>query len=336
MISATAVAILSEYFPREIRGLAIGINTASVYLGLSLAPLLGGYIVERYGWRALFLFKISIALIACLSAFVSVRSGYRSKEIKIDLPRALLIISATIAMTYGTSVLNTLAGSICFPLGLIAFITIFILETRKPALLNPSLLRRRLIFANLAALLNYSATYAITIALSDYLQSIRGFKPGETGLILSAQPIVQVIISPVTGLLSDRYDPSVIASIGMFIIALGISPLLLLTYNTSIYYLLIVLVVLGLGFALFASPNTTAIMNMSPREAYASATSLLATMRFLGQAISTSIITLSMQSQENLLEAIKISFIIYVTLSFIGAFLSLLARIEERLLPTYS
>jgi hypothetical protein len=113
---------------------------------------------------------------------------------------------------------------------------------------------------------------------------------------------------------------------GMMIIALGVSSLTLIAENTPLNYLTYALLLLGVGFAFFASPNTTAIVNMAPRETYGTAISLLATVRFFGQALSTSIITSVMSTHTSLLESTKISLVIYVAISVAGALISLMAR----------
>lgn len=325
MISATAIAIISDVFPRERRGLAIGVNTAAVYLGLSLGPLVGGYVIEFYGWRTLFVVKVVIALLSLVVALSSVdlrRSTYVRPSI-----RRSIIISLLVALTiYGASSINTFLGLTSLSLGLVLLIITFIVESRNPEILHPSLLTRKPLAANLAALLNYSATFAIAIALSNYLQKIRHLHPSETGLLLTIQPLTQMILSPLAGSLADRYEPSTTASVGMLIVSLGLSTLLLISPNTPLQYLTLALAVLGVGFAFFASPNTTAIMNMSPKEAYASASALLATMRFLGQSLSTSVMTSVMSFQRDLMDSIRTSLTIYIGLSIIGVFLSLLAR----------
>jgi MFS family permease len=227
---------------------------------------------------------------------------------------------------YGTSSMSTLQGFLTMVIGLLLFTTLLFLEYINPRILHSSMFKRNFLTANMAALLNYSATYALTILLSAYLQKLRNLTPSETGLILTTQPVIQASLSPLSGLLADRYNPLTPASLGMIIITTGIFSLIFISSNTSITYLIYTLIVLGVGFALFASPNTTGIMNMSPREAYGTATALLATMRFLGQALSTSIITSIMSIQRNLIIAIKTSLIVYTALGVIGTILSLIAR----------
>lgn len=326
MISSTAVAVLSEELPKERRGMGIGINTTAVYLGLSLGPLIGGYLTNYFGWRSLFTLKTIMSLMSLVITVRYIKLG-RGSTLRPDIPSSVLIISSIVMIIYGTSNISNLYGIIVASFGSVLLITMFLVERSSPKVLHPSLLKKRVLAVNTAALLNYSATYALTVLLSTYLQKLRGLPPSDTGLILTTQPILQVLLSPIAGLLADRYDPSIIATLGMATITIGVFNLLtFIDYEIPITYLIYVLMMLGTGFAFFTSPNTTAVMNMSPREAYGSATALLATMRFLGQAFSISVITSIMTIQEDLMIAIKTSLTVYIILSIIGTTLSLVPK----------
>jgi len=230
---------------------------------------------------------------------------------------------------YGASNLNSLIGLVVALTGCISLSTVLLVERWSSRILHSKLFNTRIIAAVVATLLNYSATYALTVLLSNYLQKLRGLPPSETGLILSIQPVVQVLLSPIAGFLGDHYNPSIIASTGMAVITIGVYSLTLLTPEAPLTQLYPALIILGAGFAFFASPNTTAVLNMSPREAYGSANALLATMRFLGQALSMSIITTIMTIQEDLALAVETSLVIYVFLCIVGTLLSLIPIVKR-------
>ncbi|MEM4922347.1 MAG: MFS transporter, partial [Sulfolobales archaeon] len=149
-------------------------------------------------------------------------------------------------------------------------------------------------FSNLAALLNYSATYASPFILSLYLQHLRGLSPQQAGLALTAQPATQAIFSPLAGYLADKVEPRMVASIGMGLTALGLWSLSRIGLETDITTIIFSLTLVGIGLALFVSPNTKVIMSSTPSKFYGVASAMTATMRNLGQAISMSIITLLM------------------------------------------
>jgi MFS family permease len=242
-------------------------------------------------------------------------------------PESAVFLASTALIATGTSLMAIpVAGAGLVALGTAAFIALLLFEKRRGALIHPALLRPRLVMSYSAAMLNYSATFALTVLLSLYLENMKGMTPFEAGMVLTTQPVIQAALSPVAGFMAEKVDPSMIATIGMGIIAYGIFSLIPVISINRISLLYASLALLGIGFALFASPNTTAVVSLSPREAYASSLAFLATMRYFGQALSTSVI-ISVESLISSIESsIFVSLEIYVTLSIIGTILSYLAR----------
>ncbi|MEM4488516.1 MAG: MFS transporter [Desulfurococcaceae archaeon] len=250
MISSTAIPALVDALPRGRRGLGIGVNAMSVYIGLSLGPLLGGYVIEKFGWRGLFLLKALIVTVALAVALPMAKLG-RGTAPRPHVVKLILTSLSVALMVYGTSSINTALGLLLASLGTALFAFNLVDERRNPKLLSREILSKRPVAANLSALFNYSATYALAIILSMYLQRVRGLQPADAGLVLAVQPVVQAALSPLAGYLADRRDPSVVASMGMFVIATGICSLLLVTPVSPLVNLLAVLAVLGAGFAFF-------------------------------------------------------------------------------------
>lgn len=125
---------------------------------------------------------------------------------------------------------------------------------------------RTFTFSNLAALLNYGATFAITYEVSIYLQMVKGFSSDKAGMILIFRPAVQALLSPKMGALSDRIRPSLLASGGMGLCAVALVMLALLPEKSPTAYIIAVLCLAGLGFAMFSSPNNNAIMSCVPHR----------------------------------------------------------------------
>ena len=189
-------------------------------------------------------------------------------------------------------------------------------------------------FSNLAALINYSATFAIMFLLSFYLQYLKGFSPQTAGLILIAQPVVMTIGSPIAGRLSDRIEPGVIASTGMAVLTIGLFFFIFLSEHTSLEFIVAVLIFLGIGYALFSSPNTNAVMSSVERKFYGVASGTLGTMRSLGMMFSMGIVMLifsvymgrvqiTPEYYPVFLKAMKAAFIVFASLCFFGIFASL-------------
>jgi MFS family permease len=147
-------------------------------------------------------------------------------------------------------------------------------------------------FSNLAALIHYSATAASGFLLSLYLQYCKGFSPQHAGLILGAQPLVMALGSPLAGKISDRVEPRLVASAGMALTVVSLFLFSLVHENTSLPFIVACLLLSGLGFALFSSPNTNAVMGAVERKHYGLATGTLATMRVTGQMASMSLMML--------------------------------------------
>jgi MFS family permease len=189
-------------------------------------------------------------------------------------------------------------------------------------------------FSNLTALISYSATSATAFLISLYLQNIKALNPQDAGLILIAQPIVQSVLSPFSGRLSDRIEPRIVASLGMMFTTLGLFLMIFLGQNSGFPYIITALIILGFGFALFSSPNTNAIMSSVERRYLGVASGSLGTMRMIGSmfsmAVATFIFTLFIgkvqitpEVHPAFLKGIKTAFIIFACLCFGGIFTSL-------------
>ncbi|MGI9950938.1 MFS transporter [Moorellaceae bacterium AZ2] len=339
MIFSTAVAILISAFPTQSRGRVLGINAAAVYAGLSAGPFLGGIITHYLGWRFLFGINAVVGLATLAITLTKLQGEWVGAQgEKFDLPGSLLSVLSLAAVIYGASTFSRGASSKwLFFLGLGGILLFVWQETKVPfPLLNIQLFKGNtaFTFSNLAALINYSATYAVGYLLSLYLQVAKGLDPQAAGLILLLQPVVQVLLSPVAGQLSDRVEPRIVASIGMGLTSLGLLVFSRLDLQSPIPLIAANLLLLGFGFALFSSPNTNAVMSSAPKAYYGVASSILGTMRLLGQAFSMAIVTVvfnlyfrGIQLTPNhaalLVKSMNLSFITFAVFSLGGIFASL-------------
>lgn len=293
MIFGTGVAIVTSVFPPGERGKALGIYITAVYIGLSVGPVLGGAMTQYLGWRSIFFVNVPIGIATILLIRWKIKGDWAECEgEKFDLIGSVIYGASVVSVMYGFSVLPDFKGTALIVIGIIGIIVFALYEMRIPfPVLDITLLTKNRIFAfsNLSALINYSATFAVTFLLSLDLQYTKGFTPGHAGTILIVQPIVMAMISPVAGRLSDRIEPRIVASAGMAFTALGLFLLIFLNESTPIWYLIVILIVLGIGFGLFSSPNTNAIMSSVDRRFYGVASGMNGTMRLLGQMLSMGI-----------------------------------------------
>jgi EmrB/QacA subfamily drug resistance transporter len=290
MIFGTSVALLTSIFPPGKRGLVLGVNVAAVYLGLSLGPPLGGVLTQQLGWRSVFVTNVVLGALATALAMRGLVGEWKeSPGDRLDGAGTVLYGVGLCALMYGLGRLPSATGAALVGLG-VATLVGFVAWERRAAhpLLDMALFAENRVFAfsNLAALINYAATFAVGFLLSLYLQSVRGLGAQAAGGVLAVQPLVQAALSPFAGRLSDRVDPRVVASSGMGLIAFGLALLALVGSATSAAYLVGCLVLLGAGFGLFSSPNTNAVMGSVERRSYGVASATLATMRLVGQMLS--------------------------------------------------
>ena len=338
MIFGNGIAILTSVYPQQERGRAIGATIASVYAGLSAGPVIGGFLTQHYGWRSVLWINIPMAIAAIVIVLIWLKGEWaEAKGEKFDWPGSVLYILSLLALMYGMSDVHNPVGIGLAILGLICLILFVWLELRiKIPVMNIRLFINNslYLFSNIAAFINYSATYAVTFLLSLYLQTILALSPGKAGLVMIAQPIVMTLSSLVAGRLSDSVQSRLIASIGMALTAIGTLMLIPLGYFTSIQYIVVCLVLLGLGFGLFSSPNTNAVMSSVDRRYYGIASSTLSTMRLVGQAFSMAIANLVLAvvlgtyskahiDGQHFLTSMRIIFIIFVVLCSFGVFASL-------------
>lgn len=338
MIFATGMAILTAAFPPGERGRAMGIAVAAVYIGLSLGPLLGGVLTQHLTWRSVFALGVPFSALAFWVAVRLLKAEWaEARGEKFDLKGSLIYGLALLAIIQGMALLPGLPALGLLAGGLVLLLVFVWWEGRIPApVFEIGLLRSNRPFAlsSLAALINYCATYAVTFLLSLYLQQVRGLSPQAAGFVLVAQPVMMALLSPLAGRLSDRIQPRIVASIGMGLTALGLFSLSLVGSGTSLAYILVCLVINGVGFGVFSSPNMNAIMSSVDKRYYGIAAGTVASMRILGQMTSMGIaasviavylgrVKIAPDNYPDLVASLKTAFVIFGALCVAGIFASL-------------
>lgn len=338
MVFATSIAILTSVYPPQERGRVLGIAVAAVYIGLSCGPFFGGWLTQHFSWRSIFMINIPLGLLIILLVVWKLKGEWAGAEgDKFDLTGSVIYGLGVVAIMYGITIIPSLTSIGVILAGVLALAGFVKWETRiqYPVFeVNLFIGNRTFAFSCLAALINYSATFAVAFLLSLYLQYIKGLTPQGAGVVLIAQPIVMAVLSPLAGKLSDKIEPRVIASLGMTLTTLGLILLALINQHTTLLFVVISLLVLGFGFALFSSPNMNAIMSSVAKKYYGIASGAVGTMRLLGQMLSMGIATLVIalfigrsritpDLYPSLISSVKIVFIISACLCAAGIFFSL-------------
>lgn len=293
MILSTGVAIVTELYPRTERGRVMGLMVACVYLGLSVGPLVGGMMTSLAGWRSVFYLCLPPGILAWIMAR-RIKDEWRPAHGEgFDLIGSLLYAAFVVCCVNGLTGLAAPERGLPLLGGALILGLFFVLRSRSVAhpLIDLSLFTANRVFllSSLATLVNYAGTFAVGFLLSLYLQVVKGFSPMHAGFILIVQPVVQSLLSPLAGVLADRFNAAWLASLGMALCALGLWGMRGVGPHTGLTEIGAILALLGLGFALFASPNMSVIMGSVEPRHYSIASSLVATMRTFGMTLSMGI-----------------------------------------------
>lgn len=294
-INVTSMAMIVNVFPPEERGKALGINITGVYLGLSLSPVIGGILNFNLGWRSVVLFGVPFLFVILALLLTRIDEEWSSFEnIPLDLKGSLAYGVGIVLFMYGFTVLNTQLGIILTILGVIILVIFALIELRQdyPVFDIKFFKNHKFLSANFASLCAYLATYAVTTILNYHLQYIKGFDSQTAGIILLVAPLCQVVLAPIAGRLSDKFVPQILAAIGMGLGTISLFLFSSLDSATSIEFLILSMIIYGVGFGLFSPPNTNVIMGSVPPKDTSVASAAVATMRTVGQAMSMGILTL--------------------------------------------
>lgn len=339
MIFSTNMAVLISAFSPEKRGKVLGYSIASTYIGLSAGPVVGGFLNHYFGWRSIFILTFVISGVVCYTAMRKLPAGKVDHEKPgLDLVGNILYILMLTLIMFGLSTVSTLVYSKYLILaGIILFAIFIIHELRaKSPIIEVRLFAHNIgyAFSNLAALMNYGATFALSYLLSIYLQVVMGYSSEVSGLILISQPLMMALLSPYAGRLSDRVSPFKLASFGMGLCALGLFSFIFISENYPFPLIIANLLVVGVGFAFFSSPNTNAVMACVEKKDYSVASSILATMRTIGHSASMAVVTFIVAHRMGditlgdaepalLVDTMQISFLIFTCVCGAGIFISL-------------
>jgi EmrB/QacA subfamily drug resistance transporter len=339
MLYACTMALAALAYPPEKRGRALGVMVAGTYLGLTTGPVLGGVITGVLGWRWVFAVTGILAAVNSLVSWWGMRGieWREPKEGHFDVVGSLAWAVALTTLLIGLSMLPGVLGLVLIAVGIVGIAAFVWWETRaSDPILNLDLFRKSRVFtfSNVAIFINYAAVFAVTFVLSTYLQYNRGLKEEQAGLILIAAPIVQTLFSPAAGRLADRVQARLLAASGMAACVVGLGSLAFLGQDTAYWYIVLMLGVLGLGFAFFSSPIMHSVMGSVDLRYSSVASATIATMRMTGQNVSMGIATvvlavlvgrktIEVADYPNLLTSVRLIFAILAGLCVLGVAASL-------------
>ena len=298
MLFANSPAILTRNFPPAQRGQALGLRATLTYLGQMVGPFLGGWLAVQFSWRAVFYINVPVGLLALLLSLRFIpRDAPADHAERFDLAGALTFMVGLVALLLGLNQGHALGWTSPPILALLALAglvlaTFVVIERRVPyPMLDLGLFRRRLFSAAAAsAVLNFLCVYGILFLLPFYLIQGRDLSPAQAGLLLTMQPLVMIVVAPLSGTLSDRIGSRLPATLGMAILAVALFLLSRLGPHSSVGDVVVPLAIAGLGTGIFISPNNSALMGSAPRHQQGIAAGILATARNVGMMLGVGLV----------------------------------------------
>ncbi len=298
MMMGIGIAIITETWPTNQRGMALGIASGCIASGAIAGPLIGGFLLEALSWRWLFLFNVPLGLFSLLVVWRVVPPLQpNSRGERFDIAGALAIggalLSFSLALTLGQDI-----GYLTFWIQLLLLLALlfgvaFIWIERRVAhpMIDLSLFRDRAFAANLiSALVIFSAISGVMVIMPFYLEFVLGVSQRTMGILLAILPLAYVSSTPASGILSDRIGTRPMIGAGMGLAALGMGLTSQLTVDSTWWQFVLYLFPLGIGIGAFNTPNTSAVMGSVPRAQLGVASSLLSETRTLGQAAGVAIL----------------------------------------------
>lgn len=299
MMFSISSAIVFQSFPHGEQGRAMGYIGATVAIGSIIGPTLGGVIVDQLGWAYIFLINVPIgaAQLVLSTRYLKIEEN-RSCSLRIDWIGALTLIVSIVSLM---ALLGMLASSFTIDMGVIALGLIFpvslgifvINESRnEEPLLDMSIFRYKMfVLASFCMILFFVANLMVSVLGPFYFEGVIGLTPSQVGLIYLIVPVIMVVGSPAMGWIYDKHQHRYLAALGMGIMA---TSLMFLGYlagspGSDIRLMLLPFMSLGIGAALFQSPNNTEIMRALPKAKINIASSFMATIRNLGMALGVSL-----------------------------------------------
>lgn len=296
---ATSQGIITQVFPPNERGRALGILGTFVALGAMAGPPLGGMIVSAMSWKYIFLINVPIGIVVfILTIKVFPKSNTVLNE-KLDVKGAFLFTVA-IVLLFGALVQGQTIGYdnptmiSAFVIAIIAFVVFIIVEGKMELpLLQLKIFKNSLFSISIiCAFTSFIAISASNIILPFYFQDTLKLSPASTGFYMMVSPIVLAVVAPFSGYLSDKIGSEILTLIGLSLTSLGLLLISTLNEKSSIIMLMMYIVIMTIGNGMFQSPNNSLIMSTVSKDKLGIAGSVNALIRNLGFVMGTSLATL--------------------------------------------
>ncbi len=342
ILNVASIALIVESMSDDKKGPAIGIAVATVYIGIALAPILGGSLIFNYGWQSLFFATLPVILLNYYLVNKIKGEWIHENKYNFDVTGTILYSVGIVLFIYGFTRILELTGQIITLAGIILLVGFGLWELKnKNPIFEMRLFKNiRFASANLACLFSYFATFITTYVYNYHMQYIMGMDSQIAGTYLIITPLIMVGMSVISGWMIKKIRGEILAGCGLLILCVAFILMCFLSTSTPLYILLIAMTLHGIGYGLFSSPNTVLITTTVPEEESSKASASLSAMRLIGQTVSLGIFTtvfaiimgnvaIVPEYYDLLLNSCNIIMILAVTFVFIAAVISFVGLKEK-------
>ncbi|AWK51731.1 MFS transporter [Clostridium beijerinckii] len=295
--------IITQVFPDNERGRALGISATFIALGTMIGPPLGGFIVSYLSWNYIFFINIPIGIVATIVGVKMLPSKLTKKSESMDFFGAITFGASVIFLFYSLIAGKTIGYSnsliiFSFITGIFLFIIfIFVEKKLMYPLIDLSLFKNSLFSVGiLCTFICYMSFNSNNIVQPFYLENVLKMTPNYAGMIMMISPIIVTVISPFSGQLSDKIGSEFLTFLGLILMGIGMGLMATLNENSTLQGLIIYISLIAIGNALFLSPNNSLVMSSAPNDKLGIAGSLNAFVRNLGQSSGVAMATLLLYS----------------------------------------
>ncbi|UCG26373.1 MAG: DHA2 family efflux MFS transporter permease subunit [Chloroflexota bacterium] len=290
MIVALGLAILTEAFPANERGKALGIGGTTVSVGIVVGPVLGGLLLDAFSWRWIFYVNVPVGIAGTLLTLRYVPGLKPPGGQRFDFLGAITLFislfALLMALTWGQDLGFDERRVLLLLVGAAVFGVLFVVvESRvTQPMIDLGLFRNGQFSVGLVTgFITFVAIAGTTLLLPFYLENVLGYEPRQVGVLLAIVPVSLGVTAPISGTLSDRFGTRSMTVIGLAILVLGYYALSTLSVETGAVAFLLLFLPIGIGMGIFQSPNNSAILGSAPQGRLGVVSGTLAATRTIGQ-----------------------------------------------------
>ncbi|GAA3805477.1 MFS transporter [Streptomyces phyllanthi] len=297
-VMPATLAVLMNVFEREEQPKAIGIWAGGVGLAIAIGPITGGLLLDHFWWGSVFLINVPIVLLALALMLWLVPDSRDPSPGRVDPVGVVLSVVGLVLLVYGIIKGGELADftdvTVLVPIGaglaVLAGFVVFEARSDHPSI-DVTYFRNKVFSAAIGAIaLVFFALMGVTFFSVFYTQSVRGYTPLQTGLLMLPLAVAQMVFAPRARLVVDRFGNKAVCTAGLLTIAAMLAAFATLDADTPIWVLEVVFFLMGTGMAHIMTPVSVVIMQALPREKAGSASALSNTFRQVGGALGIAVL----------------------------------------------